>query len=47
MDVVVNRIIKYADGKVKRDKFVSKYRPWQAVYLYGPGTQLPPGASEP
>ena len=31
MDVMVNRIIKYADGRVKENKFVSKYRPWQAV----------------
>ena len=44
MDVVVKRTIKYVDGRVKQDKFVSKYRPWQAVFLYGPGTQLPPEA---
>jgi len=37
----VKRIIKYADGRVKENKFVSKYRPWQAVYEYGPGTKLP------
>jgi vancomycin resistance protein YoaR len=41
MDVMVKRIIKYADGRVKDNKFVSKYRPWQAVYEYGPGTKLP------
>jgi len=41
MDVMVKRVIKYADGRVKENKFVSKYRPWQAVYLYGPGTKLP------
>ena len=41
MDVMVKRIIKYADGRVKENKFVSKYRPWQAVYLYGPGTKVP------
>ena len=41
MDVMVKRIIKYTDGRVKENKFVSKYRPWQAVYLYGPGTKLP------
>ena len=44
MDVMVKRIIKYPDGRVKQNNFVSKYKPWQAVYLYGPGTQLPPGA---
>lgn len=44
MDVVVKRTTKYQDGRVKSDQFVSRYRPWQAVYLYGPGTQLPPEA---
>ncbi len=43
MDVTVKRIIKYDDGRVKEDRFVSRYRPWQAVFLYGPGTELPPG----
>ena len=47
MDVTVKRIITYADGLVKENKFVSKYKPWQAVYLYGPGTQLPEGAATP
>ena len=47
MDVMVKRIIKYADGRVKENKFVSKYRPWQAVYEYGPGTELPAAASAP
>lgn len=45
MDVVVKRNIQYGDGRVKQDKFVSKYRPWQAVYLYGPGTALPAQAA--
>jgi vancomycin resistance protein YoaR len=45
MDVMVKRIITYGDGKVTENKIVSKYRPWQAVYLYGPGTKLPPGAT--
>ena len=40
MDVVVKRKITFDDGSVKNDKFVSKYRPWRAVYQYGPGTQL-------
>jgi vancomycin resistance protein YoaR len=46
-DVLVKRIIKYGDGRVKENKIVSKYRPWQAVYLYGPGTKLPAEASAP
>jgi len=41
MDVVVKRQISFNDGTVKNDKFVSKYRPWRAVYQYGPGTQVP------
>lgn len=45
MDVTVKRIIRYDDGRVKEDSFTSKYRPWQAVYLYGPGTALPPEAT--
>jgi vancomycin resistance protein YoaR len=45
MDVLVKRIIRYGDGRVKENKIVSKYRPWQAVYLYGPGAKLPPGAA--
>ncbi len=41
MDAVVTRIIRYGDGKVQEEKIVSKYRPWQAVFLYGPGTSVP------
>lgn len=44
MDVTVKRIIRYNDGRVKEEKIVSRYRPWQAVFLYGPGTKLPEGA---
>jgi len=45
MDVVVKRRIKYGDGKVAEQKFVSKYQPWQAIYQYGPGTELPAAAA--
>ena len=41
MDAVVTRIIRDGDGNVREEKIVSKYRPWQAVYLYGPGTDVP------
>lgn len=41
MDAVVTRTIRYADGKVHEEKIVSRYRPWQAVFLYGPGTEVP------
>ena len=42
---MVTRTIKYGDGTIKEEKLVSKYRPWQAVYLYGPGTDVPGKAS--
>lgn len=41
MDVVIKRVIRYADGAVKEENIVSKYRPWRAIYLYGPGTPVP------
>lgn len=44
-DVLIKRIVRTEDGKERVDKFVSRYRPWQAVYLYGPGTTLPPEAA--
>ncbi|MCX7669954.1 MAG: G5 domain-containing protein, partial [Anaerolineae bacterium] len=43
-DVVVRRTIRTGDGKVSEDRFVSKYQPWRAVFLYGPDTPLPAGA---
>jgi len=43
MDVVVKRKTRYGDGKVVEDEFVSKYQPWRAVFLFGPGTQLREG----
>jgi vancomycin resistance protein YoaR len=42
--VVVVRTVRNADGTAKQDRFVSKYQAWRAVFLYGPGTRLPPGA---
>ena len=47
MDVVVRRIIRGGDGQVHEEKIVSKYRPWKAIYLYGPGTQIPGQAAAP
>ncbi len=43
-DVVVKRTIRTGDGKVIEDQFVSKYQPWRAVFLYGPGARLPSDA---
>jgi vancomycin resistance protein YoaR len=44
-DVVVIRKIRTADGVEREEKFESHYQPWRAVFLYGPGTALPPGAT--
>jgi vancomycin resistance protein YoaR len=44
MDVTIKRSISNADGTVQEEEFVSKYQPWRAVYLYGPGTALPADA---
>ena len=44
MDAVVKRTIRNGDGTVKEEELTSKYQPWQAVYLYGPGTTLPADA---
>ncbi len=42
-DVTVNRVV-YQDGLVHlQDVFETNYRPWQAIYEYGPGTTgMPP-----
>jgi hypothetical protein len=38
----VQRIVRSADGETLHDDvFYSHYLPWQAVYEYGPGTELP------
>lgn len=36
VDVTLYRIIKEGDEVISRDKFFSRYRPWQDVYLVGP-----------
>jgi vancomycin resistance protein YoaR len=40
-DAVMIRRVRNADGTVREETFTSHYRPWRAVYLYGPGTALP------
>lgn len=45
MDVVWKRVIKDAQGQViSSDDLKSKYSPWSAYYLVGPGTPIPEGA---
>jgi hypothetical protein len=46
-DVVVKRIIKQDGQVVREDRFVSKYQPWQAVFLVGPTASAPAGESKP
>jgi len=44
MTVVVYRTVS-RDGEVLyQDTFRTQYRPWRAIYEYGPGTDLPEGA---
>ncbi len=45
-DVVVKRIIKQDGQVVREDKFVSKYQPWQAVFLVGPTASAPAGEND-
>jgi vancomycin resistance protein YoaR len=40
MTVTVERII-VENGTTRTDTLVSKYQPWRAVYLVGPGTEIP------
>ena len=37
--VKVLRTVRYPDGRVKKETFYSRYRPWGAVYLVGPKPQ--------
>jgi vancomycin resistance protein YoaR len=43
MDALVVRKIHYPDGTVQQDEFKSHYQPWQAVFMYGPGADVPTG----
>ncbi len=44
MTVRITRIVRRGDEIIEKKEFVSKYEPWRAIYLYGPGTKLPKGA---
>lgn len=43
-DVTVNRTVTRDGEVILSDTFYTHYRPWQAVYEYGPGTELPEDA---
>ncbi len=40
-DVTVNRTVYRSGDVLFSDTFFTHYRPWQAVYEYGPGTEIP------
>ncbi|WP_337845787.1 VanW family protein, partial [Thermus sp.] len=41
--VEVRRYVRYRDGRGVEERFLSRYRPWGAVYLVGP-SPIAPGA---
>ncbi|MGD8813428.1 MAG: VanW family protein [Anaerolineales bacterium] len=47
MDIVVYRTVTRNGEVLHDDTFRTRYLPWQAVYEYGPETELPPEAGEP
>ena len=44
MDVVFTRTVTLNGQPLHHDTFKTHYLPWQAIFEYGPGTQLPEGA---
>jgi vancomycin resistance protein YoaR len=44
MDVVFMRTVSLNGQVLHHDTFKTHYLPWQAIYEYGPGTELPEGA---
>ena len=41
MTVRITRTVRRGDQIIEQKEFVSKYEPWRAIYLYGPGTEVP------
>ncbi len=41
MTVRITRTVRRGTTVIEQREFVSTYQPWRAVYLYGPGTQVP------
>jgi len=46
VDVTVTRLVKEAEQTLHNDTFVSHYRPWQAVFLVGTGSNDSPKEKE-
>jgi hypothetical protein len=40
-DVTVSRTVTRNGEVIITDTIFTRYRPWQAVYEYGPGTKIP------
>ena len=45
MNVIVYRTVTRNGEVIQQDTIKTNYLPWQAIYEYGPGTELPPGAN--
>ncbi|MEW6566653.1 MAG: VanW family protein [Chloroflexota bacterium] len=43
-DITVTRTVTRGGEVIHQDTFRTRYLPWRAIYEYGPGTELPPGA---
>lgn len=43
-EVTITRIVRRGGEVMHQDTFRTRYLPWRAIYEYGPGTELPPGA---
>jgi vancomycin resistance protein YoaR len=47
MDILVTRTVTRNGEELHHDIIRTRYRPWQAIYEYGPGTELPEEALPP
>ncbi len=45
MDVTMYRVITKANGATARERFFTRYLPWEDFYLYGPGVTPPASAT--
>lgn len=45
MDVTMYRVVTKANGSSTREKFFTKYLPWEDFFLYGPGVTPPKGVT--
>ncbi|GAB4424967.1 MAG: hypothetical protein OHK0015_04460 [Chloroflexi bacterium OHK40] len=43
VDVTYNRIVAFADGRTRTDRYFTRYTPWEDFYAYGPGVTPPAG----